>query len=265
METEQATQLPHLYRISAVSYLNTKPLLFGLENNPIYKKIKITQDIPSLCAQKLLNDEVDIGLVPIAIIPQLKQPRIVSPYCIGADGEVKTVCLFSAVPMEQINTIYLDYQSRTSVLLVQLLMKEYWKKEVNFLPATEGFENVIKEDIAAVIIGDRAITAAKKYPYVYDLSLAWKQHTGLPFVFAAWVSNKEIDADFLDEFNAAIKNGLEHRLQLVDQFTSYNSDSFSIQEYWTKNIQYEITPDKKQAFELFIQKLNPKTQYIYCY
>lgn len=166
-----------MINISAVSYLNTKPFLHGLEIASIKSKIKLSLDIPTLVAQKLLTGEVDIGLVPVAVIPQLKNPQIVSPFCIGANGKVKTVSLFSEVPIEQINTVYLDYQSRTSVLLVQILFKEFWKHDVTFLPAFEGYENAIKNNIAAVIIGDRAIAALGKYTYEYDLAESWKQHT----------------------------------------------------------------------------------------
>lgn len=254
-----------MIKISAVSYLNTKPFLHGLYISSVKNKIKLTQDTPAQSAQKLLTGEIDIGLVPIAVIPQLKNPQIVSPFCIGANGKVKTVCLFSDVPLEEINTIYLDYQSRTSVLLVQLLMKEYWKKEVTFLPALEGYENTIKNNIAAVIIGDRAIANLGKYAYEYDLAEAWKQYTNLPFVFAAWVSNKEIEQDFLDDFNAALQIGLSNRSQLLEQYINYNSPYFSVKDYWNTNIQYELDSSKKQALELFLKKLNPNQQFFYCY
>ena len=254
-----------MYKISVVSYLNTKPFLHGLRHTSIKDKIKISQETPAQCAQKLLSGDIDIGLVPVAVIPQLKNPHIVSPFCIGANGNVKTVCLFSEVPINQINTIYLDYQSRTSVLLVQVLMKEFWKKEVTFLPALEGYENKIQHNVAAVIIGDRAIASLGKYKYEFDLSLAWKQHTGLPFVFAAWVSNKVIQQDFLDELNAALQIGLSNRNQLLHQYKTYNSAIFSVKDYWNKNLQYELDTPKKQALELFLKKLNPNQQFVYCY
>ncbi len=253
------------YSISAVSYLNTKPFLHGLEMSSIKNKIILSQDNPAQCAVKLLNNEIDIGLVPVAIIPLLKNPRIVSPFCIGADGKVKTVGLFSSVPIEKINTVYLDYQSRTSVLLVQLLFKEYWKKEVVFLPAFEGYEQEIKNNIAGVIIGDRAINYLDKFTHIYDLADTWKSHTGLPFVFAAWVSNKEIEENFLDEFNAALQIGLSNRRQLLKEYSKYNSAYFSIEEYWNSNIQYHLDETKKQALELFLKKLNPNQQFFYCY
>jgi chorismate dehydratase len=252
-------------KISAVSYLNSKPFLHGLEISSVRNKIELSIDIPSVCAQKLLNNEADIGLVPVAVIPQLKHPQIVSPFCIGADGNVKTVALFSDVPVEEINTIYLDYQSRTSVLLVQLLMREYWKKEVTFLPAFEGFEQHIQGNIAAVIIGDRAIQQMGKHAFEYDLSAVWKQHTGLPFVFAAWVSNTLISQDFLDEFNAALQIGLSTRNQIADDYQAFNSSLFSVKEYWSENVQYNLDSSKKQALELFLKKLNPNQQFLYCY
>lgn len=254
-----------MIKISAVSYLNTKPFLFGLENAHIKNEIILTQDTPAQCAQMLLNNEIDIGLVPVAIIPLLKNPQIVSPFCIGADGKVKTVCLFSEVPLEEIESIYLDYQSRTSVLLVQLLMKEFWKKEVTFLPALQGYETMIKDKIAAVIIGDRAIQSLGKYNYEYDLSEAWKQWTGLPFVFAAWVSNQQIEQDFLDDFNAALQIGWSNRNQLLAQYVAYNSAHFSVKDYWTTNILYNLDKKKKQGLELFLKKIHPKQQFIYCY
>lgn len=254
-----------MVKISAVSYLNTKPFLHGLELSSVKNKIRLSMDTPAVCAQKLLNNEADIGLVPVAVIPQLQHPQIVSPFCIGADGNVKTVCLFSNVPLEEINTVYLDYQSRTSVLLVQLLMREYWKMEVAFLPALEGFEKSIKNNIAAVIIGDRAIEHLGKHRFEYDLSAAWKQHTGLPFVFAAWVSNKQIDNDFLDEFNAALQIGLSTRNQIVDVYTAYNSPYFDVKEYWNQNVQFDLDEPKKKALELFLKKLNPNQQFFYCY
>ncbi len=254
-----------MIKISAVSYLNTKPFLHGLELSSVKDKIQLSLDTPAICAQKLMNNEADIGLVPVAVIPLLQHPQIVSPFCIGAGGNVKTVCLFSNVPLEEINTVYLDYQSRTSVLLVQLLFKEFWKQHVTFLPAFEGYEQSVKNNIAAVIIGDRAIAGLGKYPYIYDLSDVWKQYTGLPFVFAAWVSNKQIDNDFLDEFNAALQIGLSTRNQIVEDYASYNSPFFDVKEYWNENVQFSLDGPKKQALELFLKKLNPRQQFFYCY
>jgi chorismate dehydratase len=113
--------------VGAVSYLNTKPLIYGFEKGMMKESVELVFDYPSNIAAALLNDEIDIGLVPVAIIPERDSFQIVSNYCISCNGEVASVCLFSEVPVQEIKTVLLDYQSRTSVKLVQLLLKEYWK------------------------------------------------------------------------------------------------------------------------------------------
>ena len=118
-------------RVSAISYLNSIPFVYGLENSPLQSEIELSLDIPSECAKKLLENKVDIGLVPVAIIPQLKFSEIIGPYCIGANGPVESVCLFSQVPLNDIEEIQLDFHSKTSVQLVQLLSKKYWYKVQN--------------------------------------------------------------------------------------------------------------------------------------
>ena len=115
-------------KVGAVSYLNTKPLLYGFEQSGFMDSIELVQDFPARIAEMLLNDEIDIGLVPVAVIPENKAFHIVSDYCIGAINEVASVCLFSEVPIEKIETVILDYQSRTSVQLCIILLKHFWKK-----------------------------------------------------------------------------------------------------------------------------------------
>ena len=197
------------YKVVAVSYLNTKPLLWGLLNTPeIAEQIELTLAIPSVCAAWLQAGEADLGLVPVAILPELENAQILSDYCIGAVGKVATVCIFSHVPIEKITHLYLDYHSRTSVELAQILLREYWKITPTLLPTYEGFEEHIGGTQAAVIIGDRAIMQLKKFEYVYDLAEIWQQHTRLPFVFAAWVSQKTLPDDFIAAFNAALARGI---------------------------------------------------------
>ena len=112
------------YKVSAVSYLNTIPFIYGLKNSPIFDQIELSLDYPALCADKLLNNQVDIGLIPVATIPKIKNAQIISDYCIGSDGKVDTVCLYSNVPILEIESIALDYQSRTSIELLKLLLNE---------------------------------------------------------------------------------------------------------------------------------------------
>jgi len=215
-------------------------------------RIDLIEDYPAKIAAMLLNDEIDVGLIPVAVIPLLKQHYIVTDYCIGAEGEVASVALFSEVPMEQIDKVVLDYQSKTSVSLAKILLKEYWKKEVVFEDAKEDFLQHINGTTAAVVIGDRALQLANHSKYVYDLALAWKSFTGLPFVFAAWIANKPLNEDFLDAFNRANAYGVKH----IDEVLNENSfAAYDLKKYYTKNISFELTQEKREALKKFISML----------
>ena len=250
--------MTELIKVSAVSYLNTKPFLYGLERSPIAKKIDLKLDIPSTCAQKLIEGEVDLGLVPIAVIPQIPNPHIITDYCIGTEGEVKTVCIYSHVPIHKIKRLYLDYQSRTSVALTKYLIKNYWKITPQLIPANKGYENKIKGNTAALIIGDRTIGLEDQYPFIYDLGTAWKSMTGLPFVFAAWVSNKKLSTDFIKEFNQALGLGIANRDKVAAVFQTVVQQDFSIYDYYYKYINYNLNAPKKKALQLFLNHIAPK-------
>jgi len=240
------------WRIGAVSYLNTRPLLLGMEQGPFSDSIDLVKSYPSKIAQDLLEDTIDIGLIPVAIMPLLSNPQIVSKYVIGTEGEVASVALFSQVPMDQIEKVYLDYQSRTSVALAKVLLAQYWKKEVEFLIAAEGYINEISGTTAGIIIGDRALASLKRFEHIYDLGLAWKQHTGLPFVFAAWVANKPIPPKFIEAFDAANAYGLKH-LDEVIALIPAAEQVYDLHKYYTENISYEFTEEKKKGLEKFLK------------
>ena len=172
-----------------MSYLNTKPLLYGIQNSPVIGEMSLITEYPAKIADMLLADEIDIGLVPVSIIPAMKEFHFNTRFCIGCDGAVASVCLFSEVPLEKIEKVLLDYQSRTSVALVEILFQKHWKLSPKFESAGPDFIDGIQGDTAAVVIGDRALQLRSSSAYVYDLGEAWKQMTGLPFVFAAWISN----------------------------------------------------------------------------
>lgn len=237
-------------RIGAVSYLNTKPLVYGLEKGMMKDAVELTYDYPGKIAQALLDDTIDVGLVPVAIIPLMKEYHLVADYCIAADGPVASVCLFSDVPLQEIKTVLLDYQSRTSVLLVQYLLKEYWKLDPVFKKAGVDFISQIKDTTAAVVIGDRAFKQRKISPYSYDLGEAWKSHTGLPFVFAAWVSNKPLPAGFVAGFNAANQYGLD-RLEEVIKENPYSD--FDLEKYYTQHIRYRLDDAKRSGLSEFLR------------
>jgi chorismate dehydratase len=118
-------------KVGAVSYLNTKPLLYGIKRHAVMHQIDLMESYPAEIARALIDGKLDLGLVPVAVIPKLKEHHIITDYCIGANGEVASVCIFSKVPLDEVKKVYLDYQSRTSVRLAQILLKEYWKVELS--------------------------------------------------------------------------------------------------------------------------------------
>jgi chorismate dehydratase len=245
-----------MLKISAVSYLNTIPFIHGLKQSELIKTIDLQLDYPSICADKLINGTVDLALVPVAVIPKLKEAYIISDYCIGANGAVDTVCLYSDVPIEEIESIALDYQSRTSVALLRVLLKEYWQLNPELKKANVGFEENIKGNHAALVIGDRAFALNTKHAYIYDLSAIWKEMTGLPFVFAAWVANKKLPQDFIISFNKALEKGLGD----IDKALALEGDSYpnceNPEDYLNNKISYNLDAEKQKGMKLFLRKIS---------
>ncbi|NOZ46505.1 MAG: menaquinone biosynthesis protein [Chlorobi bacterium] len=247
-------------KIVAVSYINTYPFIYGIENSGILNnEYELYIENPAICADWLKNNKADVGLVPVAVIPELKQYEIISDYCIGASANVRSVVLLSNSRIENINKIYLDYQSRTSILLVRVLAKFYWNIEVLWQKAKPDFEkNILLPNEGMVLIGDRVFNEAHKYKYVYDLAGEWNEFTGLPFVFACWVSINASISSFADSFNNALEYGVNH---IKNSLEKYNSKNYNInlENYLKNNIDYNLNEEKLKGMDKFftlIKKLN---------
>jgi chorismate dehydratase len=239
-------------KVAPVSYLNTKPLLYGIERSEVMNSIELVADYPANVAGALQRGDIDLALLPVAAIPTIPNAQIITDYGIASDGNVASVCIFSMVPMEEIETVYLDYQSRTSVRLAQLLLEKLWKKKVEFKPATENYIDYINGTTAGVIIGDRALKQLTNFDYIYDLAKGWKELTGLPFVFAAWVANKQLPQEFITAFNAANAEGLKH----IDEVVAQNPfPYYDLHTYYTENIHYLLDDEKKKGMQLFLQMI----------
>lgn len=240
-------------RVSCVSYLNSQPFIYGLKQHPISEQIELTTDVPSSGARKMIEGTADLGLVPVAALPMIPNATILKPYGIGADGEVKSVMLFSEVPLEEIETILLDYHSRTSVLLVEQLAKHFWKIKPQFIPGHPGFETSVKGKVAGMIIGDRALVMNGTFRYNYDLAEEWKKYTEKPFVFACWVANRPLENDFTTAFNEALGYGLQ-QMEIIPQLDEYpplsRNDAI---RYLRNNIQHLLTDRHWKAMELFLK------------
>lgn len=237
-------------RVTAVSYLNTKPFIYGIFRSELSEFIDLSLDIPSVCAQKLASGAADLSLAPVAIIPDLPESYLISDFCIGATGPVKTVCLFSERPINEIKRLYLDFHSKTSATLVPLLCRHYWGIQPEFIPAYEGFERRIGGETAGLIIGDRAIGREKDFQFVYDIGEAWINWTGLPFVFAAWVSRFPLDPEFVNRFNAALQFGISRIPELTKIIPAI--PGFDMEAYFQKNISYNLDSAKWNGLQRFL-------------
>ena len=237
-------------RISAVSYTNTKPFLYGIEHTSIINKITLSLDNPSDCAQKLIDDVVDLGLIPVAATLSLPEWHIVSDYCIGAVGAVKSVFIFSNCKISDVKTLQLDPQSRSSNNLAKVLLKNFWKTKPQLVVNADNYEKSTDPNTAFVQIGDRTFGKKEKYPFVYDLSEEWQKFTGLPFVFAAWIANKPLPAEFMQEFNISLKFGLDHRAEVLK--TLPERKDFDFEDYLFNRLDFDFDPDKLEAFHLFL-------------
>ena len=239
-------------RISAVSYINAKPFVYGIEHSGFLKDYSLSLDVPSVCAEKLMKNKVDIGLAPVAIIPKLKEYYVIPDFCIGANGPVRSVMLYSEVPVKEIKTIYLDYQSRTSAMLVQVLAKHFWKISPKWIEAGKGYEEKIKGTAAGLIIGDRNFSLSEKFKFAYDLSEEWKLYTGLPFVFACWITNKELDENVAMAFYKSLKFGIENRDKVIKELKK-RFDEKLITDYLNHYINYSFDKPKQIAMDLFLK------------
>jgi chorismate dehydratase len=245
-------------RISAVKYANTYPFIYGLSESGFDKKAIIETDHPADCANKLITDRADIGLIPVAALPLLKEYHLFSNYCIGAVTNVRTVMLLSNTRFDEITSIYLDYRSRTSVNLMKVLAKNFWKREFRWSDTSEKFDFTgISIGEAIVLIGDQCFEYENNYLYRIDLARAWIDFSGLPFVFAAWTANKVLNGKFIREFNEALALGLRNIDAVVDKFGKTGTiKGDDLRKYLTENIDYEFNDEKKKGLGLFLELMS---------
>ena len=246
------------FTVSLVEYLNSKPYAAGFEQHKS-GWLEVVQDNPAKCADRLLAGEVDLGLVPIAILPELDPCYLLEGWGIGCDGAAGSVCLLSQKPIEKAEQIYLDYQSRSSNLLLQILCREHLRIDPTFIIGKANYEEEIKGSKAGLVIGDRALHLRHKYDFVYDLGTLWKELTGLPFVFAMWAGSKPLSDSKLSKLERCFNAAMEKKSLLAEQcqpdFAHYDTA-----EYLLENIKYQIDHRYLEALELFQTKSAPFIQ-----
>jgi len=248
----QNQKMSQRIKISAVSYLNTAPFVYGLQHTSIRDQIDLSLDYPAECARKVVSGETDLGLVPVAAIPAIPSFKLLSDFCIGAEGPVRTVVLFSNSPIDSIERIYLDYQSRTSVVLVKILAKSLWRitPEWSAFGPLHTYKDIDPYD-GVVIIGDRVFELESSFKYKYDLAEEWFRLTHLPFIFAAWTSNKQLDPKFISDFNNSLRYGVESIPASIDYFSNSKLNKPDAELYLRKNISFNLNEQKREGLKMF--------------
>lgn len=242
-------------RISAVKYANTYPFIYGLKESGFEKRVILETDHPADCSAKLVSGKVDIGLIPVATLPLVKNNSIISNYCIGANGKVRTVMLLSNCPFFDIEAINLDFRSRSSVNLVKVLARNMWNREFYWIETKEGFDFVnIGKNEAVVLIGDQCFEYEKRFRYGIDLAEEWIEFSGLPFVFACWATNRKLNPHFVNDFNNALKLGVSNINDVARTFGNAGIISEEdLKKYLNHNIDYIFNEEKMRGMKLFLE------------
>lgn len=229
------------YRLALVEYLNTFPFSEGIRLSGLENRLEVHRVNPSLCARLFQERKVDISLCPVGALNDMPDHEICGKYCIGADGEVGTVLLLSKVPIGQIKKVRLDDHSRTSNLLLQILAKQYWKKEWSYY-----FSSYDDFPEACLMIGDKVFENKNNFAYSYDLAQVWKLMTGLPMVFAVWIAKSSLPQDIIDSIDDSFEMGI----------ASVRGENSSL-EKWQKDyllncLSYERDEPKMEALRLYL-------------
>lgn len=237
-----------------MSYLNTKPLIHGILTSPVSEEVELVLDHPANLAERLKQGGIDMGLVPVGALPSIPGARVVSDHCIGTEGEVASVAVFSEVPLEGIRKIWLDYQSRTSVRLCRLIFERHLRRsDIEFIEARdEGYIESIKGDTAGLVIGDRALRLNLSFPHLFDLGALWREFTGLPFVFACWVACRDLDASFIARFNEANRRGVAAIDEVVQEI---DFPHYDLERYFKSNMSYTLDDAKREGMRRFLDLL----------
>ncbi|NLA50453.1 MAG: menaquinone biosynthesis protein [Bacteroidales bacterium] len=246
--------IPVKIRISAVKYANTYPFIYGLTETGFDKRVILSTDHPADCAARLASGKADIGLIPVASLPLINDYHVITDYCLGAYGKVRTVMLLSNCPFGEIRNIFLDYRSRSSVNLARILAKHWWKKEFCWKNTNENFDfKSIAQNDGIVLIGDQCFELEKQFVYGTDLAEEWYNFTGLPFAFACWTANRQLPEKFLKEFNEALGTGVKNITEVVRKYGRKGIiRGEALEIYLTENISFNLNKDKRKAIKLFL-------------
>ena len=253
--------MPQL-RISAISYLNTAPLMWDFENGQTADALKehfqFSYTIPSQCADELKAGTADIGIIPVAAYTTIPDLAIIPDVAIASKNQVRSILLVSKVPLDKIRNVATDNSSRTSAALVQIFLRKFVGVNPGFTPQKPDLKEMLRWHDAGLLIGDVALQARTTGHYVYDLAEEWRRWTYMPFVFAFWavrrqaLENVSAGLNIARVFQQSRDNGLQHVPEIADAWAGrLQLPAQDIHEYLTSNIDYSLDEENLKGLRLF--------------
>ena len=251
-------------RISAISFLNTAPLMWDFENGESAQRLRehfdISYTIPSHCAQQLSEGSADIGIIPVAAYTAIPNLVIVPDVAIAAKNKVRSILLVSKAPLEKIRSVATDDSSRTSAALVEIYLRKFVGVDPGFSRQKPNLKEMLQWHDAALLIGDPALQTQTDGYYVYDLAEEWRRWTGRSFVFAFWavrkaaLSERPAELSIAQAFQLSRDNGLKHIPEIADAWTAKLGLSHKlISEYLTENVDYSLDAENLEGLRLYFR------------
>ena len=244
---------PPPLRVSAVSYLNTAPLIWGMLHGPQRGYFDLDFTVPSKCADALRTGQAQAGIMPSIEYQRIENLKIVPGLSISSSGPVRSVLLISRCPVDRIQSLALDTSSRTSACLAEILLKRHYHIAPSLKPSEPNLSAMLRECDAALMIGDPALASEMPGLYVRDLAEDWYAMTGLPFVFAFWaVRSEAASTELIAPFQQSAAYGLEHVEEIAQSESERTGLSASvIRTYLTKNIDFSLGRENLRGLQQF--------------
>jgi chorismate dehydratase len=247
-------------RISAISYLNTAPLMWDFENTQIGSQFHVSYTIPSDCARALADGSADIGIIPAAAYTTIPHLLILPDVSIAAKRAVRSILLVSNRPISEIRTVALDTSSLTSVALAKVILRRWFGGRQTFTSMAPHLESMLAANDAALLIGDPALQVDRHRYHCYDLAEEWIARTGKPFVFAFWamreaaLPNIDPGMDLAHIFQQSRIHGLEAgNLQRIAELWAprLGLTQQEVRTYLLDNIYYFLDSSCLEGLNLF--------------
>lgn len=241
-------------RIGAVSYLNTRPLVYGMQDGPGAERVRLSYATPAVLADRLAGGELDVALLPVIELARIPGLELVPGLGIVTEGPSRSVLLVSSCPADAIESIALDPDSRTSNALARVLLAEVWKRRPRIHTGGPSLEESLEAADAAVRIGDKALfDTLPSGAHVHDLGEVWTNETRLPFVFAAWAARPGIvDRELYRLMHDSRRAGSRAVDRIAGEFTWNGRHHPDIaREYLTRHIRFRLGANELRAMELF--------------